>query len=157
MKRFVSGALFLGFCFLHSNAAMAALSEADCRRYADEAMKAMTWNQWHCGFKGPRWAGTWQNHFGWCMGQGDNNAVYSEWSQRNQQIEDCKNVENNCLAYSNTAISQQWTNLNACSGHVCTGPRWTYDRAAHEGWCLRVSPADRRGETEARARQMCGC
>jgi hypothetical protein len=156
MKRSIVPALFI-ICLTYSNTAKAALSEADCRRYADEAVAAANWQVYRCGFRGGRWSNSWNGHFGWCMSQADNGAVYSEWSQRNQQIADCKNADSDCLAYSNTAISQQWTNINLCSSHVCGGPRWSYNRGDHESWCLRVSPQQRRDETTARARQMCGC
>jgi hypothetical protein len=114
----------------------------------------MVTNEMMCGFAGDRWAGTWNNHFDWCMAQRDYNVVNSEWTLRKKQIEDCRNVEKDCLAYSNTAVSQEWTNINIFKHH-CTGPRWSYDRAAHEGWCLRVSPQLRREETKARARRNC--
>jgi hypothetical protein len=138
----------VGMCLLYGNTAIAGGSDYNCRRYANEAHEAAVANAeiLMCGFAGPRWSYQWDEHYKWCM-RTNWDVVWSEWTQRKKQIKDCENVENDCLAYSNTAVSQQW--------HHCTGPRWSYDRAAHEGWCLRVSPQLRREETKARGRRNC--
>jgi hypothetical protein len=153
---FIVGVLVAFF----SHAAMAMLSQQECRRYADEAMTAAKFNAAHCGFRGGRWRGLypadWQPHYDWCMGQTNSDVVMREWQLRNQQIADCRNADKDCVAYANTAISQDWTNRNQCSV-PCHYGRWHSDRAAHEGWCIRVSPEQRRYEVEARARGMCEC
>jgi hypothetical protein len=156
MKR-VSFATLVGLAILFfSHSAIAMLSREECRRYADEAMIALEYNKVNCGFRGDRWRGEWQNHYEWCVRIVNGEHVRNEWRLRNQQIADCRNVENDCVAYGNTAISQQWTNKNLCPV-PCRFGGWHDNRADHEGWCLRVSPQLRRHETEARARSMCFC
>jgi hypothetical protein len=68
----------------------------------------------------------------------------------------CQNVENDCLAYSEVAVAQQWANINSHGYNMqpCEGPAWNYDQTAHETWCLRVSPEQRRNETSKRGKQI---
>jgi hypothetical protein len=65
----------------------------------------------------------------------------------------CVNAANDCVAYSETAVAQQWANLNRrkYKKKPCEGDAWSYDQVAHEHWCLQASPEQRRNATLARA------
>ncbi len=141
----LAGLVFLSFSLV--------TRAADCDRYAADAVAAQKLNEDNnCGFKGDQWGANPEPHKLWCL-TAQPHEIQREYDIRNRMITACQNVANDCLAYSEVAVAQQWANINrhAYNRGACKGDAWNYDQAAHERWCLRVSPEQRRNETLARA------
>lgn len=80
----------------------------DCDKYAKDAVYAQNWSQHHgCRFGGPQWSYDYNGHKGWCM-TAPEPWKYSEAGIRAELITACKNADTDCLAYSKTAIAQNW-------------------------------------------------
>jgi len=128
----------------------------DCDKYASDAVAADKFN-WdnRCGFRGDAWSADYEGHKMWCIGAPPQDAQ-RESDIRGRMIWACQNLENDCLAYSEVAVAQQWANKNrhGYNRQPCEGDAWNDDQAAHERWCLRVSPEQRRNETSKRGKQL---
>ncbi len=131
---------------------------ADCERYATDAVLAYDYNIKHvCGFGGPSWSNDWNGHKFWCIGAPDD-QINSENNIRGRLIWACQNLEHDCVAYGESAVAQQWANVNAFNYRpACEGPAWSYNRADHESWCLHATPEQRRHESNYRAAHMSKC
>lgn len=70
-----------------------------CKQYAQAAQDAKKKNIfWKCGFQGPRWAATYQDHYRWCRGVPLQNAMF-EANARNAALSMPKlYIENNTEA-----------------------------------------------------------
>src|SRR5262245_55208477 len=139
----------------------------DCNKYADGAVRAQRFNQEHyCGFGGHEWSTNREGHRSWCLTAPYNDIIH-DVQLRGKLLTACQTADQDCLAYSETAVAQNWWNRNmnnrGCEifpcriGHPkCEGLRWSDDRAAHQSWCRTVTPQQRRYETTARAKMLMG-
>ena len=68
-----------------------------------------------------------------------------------------------CQTYSRVAVNQVDIGIGMKRGGVgagcggAAGPRWTTDKAEHFTWCLKVTPAERAAETQARRMLLMDC
>lgn len=144
---------------------VSALAEGkDCDKYASDAVAAWKFStDNNCGFYGDHWNSALTSHKLWCLDARPEEAQ-RETDLRDRLIRACQNVATDCIAYAEVAVAQQWANRNHAfyregqRTRNCEGPEWNYDELAHEHWCLRASPEDRRNETLARALHLSsGC
>lgn len=143
----LAGLAFLSVCQL--------AQAADCDAYASDAVAAMRFSRENnCGFMGDAWSDNFDGHKKWCLGAPPQD-VQRETDIRNRMVWACQNVANDCIAYSEVAVAQQWANKNVL-GNIrnCEGPAWNDDRMAHEHWCLRAPPEQRRNETLLRTMRL---
>ena len=60
-----------------------------------------------------------------------------------------------CQMYANQAVHAEQKNVWEGCGFV--GPRWSFDYAAHYGWCLIATPFQTHAETDARKWALISC
>ncbi len=130
----------------------------DCQKYERDALEATrVQRQLDCNFGGPRWDSREVDHWKFCS-TAPYDQIIREVEARARSVWACQNAHADCVAYSETATEQQWANQNQTYSDAphCEGPRWSYDAPAHEYWCSRVSPEERRNETIARGKALSG-
>ncbi len=131
-----------------------------CQRYAGIAVaqfRAARRNG--CGFTGKRWSGDFDKHYNWCL-TASPDVVENENEVRQHKIAHCLErgggrFDAKCHAYAETAVEQAETAVKRDCGY--SGRRWSQNYRDHYQFCLKVSPFDRRAETETREQALSRC
>ncbi len=126
-----------------------------CNRYADKAMAAVSKStDLGCGYTGPRWSANRRRHFNFCM---DATVAErdAEEAQRERAIGRCEVKAERCRRYARNALAQ----VRRAEDEGCdfTGPRWSTSLSAHQSFCMRATPEERRAERRARRRELDSC
>jgi hypothetical protein len=141
--------------FLQCGAAMAQV-DPTCDTYARTALQqADQGRAAGCGFAGPRWDATYQDHYNWCLGVSQAQRDGEAQARSDGLVQCGARADPACDTYARTALQQ--ADQGRVAGCGFTGPRWEASYEDHYNWCLGVSQAQRDGETQARSDGLVQC
>ena len=123
--------------------------------------EAQTNEAGRCGFAGPQWSGSYNDHVRFCQ-SANASQVSDRIAGREQQLQECLSSgggdrDQGCQAYAAQAVSQFVQSVRDRCGPAFAGPQWTDDQATHYRWCRTHSPTDRQAQLQTRQAALGQC
>ncbi len=133
-----------------------------CDHYGRMAVaEAQTNEAARCGFRGPDWASSYNDHVRFCQ-TADASQIGDRIAGREQQLQECLSRgggdrDQGCQAYAQQAVAQFAQSVRERCGPAFAGPQWTDDQATHYRWCRSHGPAEREIQLKTRQAALTQC
>lgn len=134
--------------------------EAECARFADEAISANDQNlRARCGLTGPLWSSAYETVYGQCLDSSPRRRA-RENDERHQALQVCKQTADLsgqlvCDHYARMAVAENITNTQNNCGF--DGPAWNADYQQHVHFCREAERSTISDQIAGRERQLLEC